>query len=64
MLDNKYVRKNVTRTNVLKQMHKNKFLRKKFCFTKNHNNQDEGEGGPVCSTVDCPCDGIGAECVI
>ncbi len=64
MLDNKYVRTNVTSANVLKQMHKNKFDRKKFRFTKKHNKQDEGEGGPVYSTVDCPCDGIGAECVI
>ena len=35
MLDNKYVRTNVTRTNVLKQMHKNKFVRKKNLFYKN-----------------------------
>ncbi len=34
MFDNKYVRKNVTRTNVLKQMHKNKFVRKKILFYK------------------------------
>ncbi len=34
MLDNKYVRTNVTRTNVLKQIHKNKFVRKKIIEVK------------------------------